>query len=109
MYLATVDWLTKNAQLPVYPWRTPVRIRGGHLVNQGPMSCGTVGRPMPCRLFWRLWNLISALLLRGCARFPALSLLTTSRCEGGGLNKCQAFAADGGRCDHEPPRLKRGC
>ena len=25
-------------QLPVYPWRAPERIRGGHLANQGT-SC----------------------------------------------------------------------
>jgi hypothetical protein len=38
MYLATVDWLTetpKFLKLPVNTGRTPQRIRGGELADQG--------------------------------------------------------------------------
>jgi hypothetical protein len=36
MYLATVDWLTERPNFCSSPWmwRTPERIRNGHLANQ---------------------------------------------------------------------------
>src|SRR5207245_247690 len=40
------------------------------------------------------------------AHLPCASLLIISRSRGG-LNENHALAADGGRCDPEPPRLKR--